>query len=101
MKRRKIKKVVNRSAYHVVLKLKEFLLDPEEDRTLQSLNCALVSLISAHMELDFPERARMWWADDVEWTERSQSDTQVTGTGKIWWGLRSRPSGEMRSTNFV
>lgn len=101
MKRRKTKKLIGRSAYHVAIKLKEFLLRPEERHDLSNLNCALVSLISAHMQLDCAPRSRLWWVDDLEWTQWSPCDTQLTGIGKIWRGLRSRPAAEIRDTAFV
>jgi hypothetical protein len=101
MKRRKTKKFVKRSEYHVAANLGELLLNAEANGALSSLNCALVSLITARLQLDYPARARRWWVDDIEWTQRAPTETEVTGSGKIWWGLRSRPAGEIISTDFV
>lgn len=101
MKRRKTKKFVKRSEYHVAANLGEFLLNAEVNGVLSSLNCALVSLITARLQLDYPARARRWWVDDIEWTQVAHTETEVTGSGKIWWGLRSRPAGEIICTDFV
>ena len=103
MKRRTAKLVIRRSKQWVTECLRVYILNAgpdDREQSLTTLSRALTSLIAAHLELDQPPIAKKWWIDDVEWTQISCHDMEVNGTGRIWWGYRDQPAGEIISTSF-
>jgi len=100
MKRRKTKKSVRRVERKVQQELRALFCDTTSAELRAGLNSVLVSLIGVTLQLNYPERAKYWWTDDLEWSEVSSHASQLKGRGRIWWGQRSEPSAEMVSTPF-